>query len=210
MIKLFIADDHPIVREGLRRMMAENADVRVVGEASNGTELLEKIGWSDASVLLLDISMPGPGVLELLQELRQRRPGLHVLVLSMHPEEQYAVRVLRAGADGYLTKEHSGDHLLDAIRRVAQGGKYVTPSLAERLAFGLVAPNRAHPHEALSDREYAVFRYIVAGLSLKQIAATLELSPKTVSTYRTRVLEKMGLKTNADLVRYALEHDLTE
>jgi DNA-binding NarL/FixJ family response regulator len=182
----------------------------VVGEASSGGELLERIGWSDAGVLLLDISMPGPGVLELLQELRQRRPGLHVLVLSMHPEEQYAVRVLRAGADGYLTKEQTGEHLLNAIRRVAQGGKYVTASLAERLALGLTTPELGRSHETLSDREYAVFRYIASGLSLKQIAATLELSPKTVSTYRTRVLEKMGLKTNADLIRYALEHGLTE
>ena len=210
MIRVFVADDHRIVREGIKRMFADTADVRVVGEAANGAELLEALGWSDATVLILDISMPGPGVTDLVQELRQRRPGLQILVLSMHPEEQYAVRVLRAGAAGYLSKDQSPEHLLDAVRKVARGGRYVTASLAERLAFGLSDGEERPPHEALSDREYAVLRHIANGLSLKEIAGRMSLSPKTVTTYRARLLEKLGMRSNADLVRYALEHGLRE
>jgi len=208
-IRVFVADDHRIVREGIKRMFADTPDVRVVGEAASGEELLQALGWSDATVLILDISMPGPGVTELVQELRHLRPGLQILVLSMHPEEQYAVRVLRAGAAGYLSKDQSPEHLIEAVRKVARGGRYVTASLAERLAFGLAdhAEERA-PHEALSDREYAVLRHIASGLSLKEIAALMAVSPKTVTTYRARVLEKLSLRSNADLVRYALEHGL--
>ena len=208
MIRLFIADDHPVVRAGLRGIVDGEPDFEVVGEACDGGDMLARIGRTPAEVLLLDVSMPGPGFLEVLRGLRQDHPRVAVLVLSVHPEDQYAVRALRAGAAGYLTKDHSPEELVAAIRKVHRGGKYVSPSLAERLAVGLEIGASDSPHEQLSNREYDVLCLLGSGLTVKEVASRLALSPKTVSTYRARVLEKMKLATNADLVRYAAQHGL--
>jgi DNA-binding NarL/FixJ family response regulator len=206
-IRLLIADDHPIVREGLRRIAADQPGISVVAEASSADEALARVGDTAVDVMLLDVSMPGPSFIEVLQQVRRDHASVKVLVLSVHPEDQWAVRALRAGAAGYLTKDHSPEQLIEAIRRVYRGGKYVTPALAEKLATGLEAGG-ATPHESLSDREYEVLRALGAGLSVKDVAGRLGLSPKTVSTYRTRILEKMQLRTNADLVRYVRDHAL--
>jgi DNA-binding NarL/FixJ family response regulator len=208
MIRLFIADDHPVVRAGLRGIVDGEPDFEVVGEACDGGDMLARIGRTPAEVLLLDVSMPGPGFLEVLRGLKQDHPRVAVLVLSVHPEDQYAVRALRAGAAGYLTKDHSPEELVAAIRKVHRGGKYVSPSLAERLAVGLEIGANDSPHEQLSNREYDVLCLLGSGRTVKEIASRLALSPKTVSTYRARVLEKMKLATNADLVRYAAQHGL--
>lgn len=208
MIRLFIADDHPVVRAGLRGIVDGEPDFEVVGEAYDGGDMLARIGRTPAEVLLLDVSMPGPGFLEVLRGLKQDHPRVAVLVLSVHPEDQYAVRALRAGAAGYLTKDHSPEELVAAIRKVHRGGKYVSPSLAERLAVGLEIGANDSPHEQLSNREYDVLCLLGSGRTVKEIASRLALSPKTVSTYRARVLEKMKLATNADLVRYAAQHGL--
>ena len=208
MIRLFIADDHPVVRAGLRGIVDGEPDFEVVGEAYDGGDMLARIGRTPAEVLLLDVSMPGPGFLEVLRGLRQDHPRVAVLVLSVHPEDQYAVRALRAGAAGYLTKDHSPEELVAAIRKVHRGGKYVSPSLAERLAVGLEIGASDSPHEQLSNREYDVLCLLGSGRTVKEVASRLALSPKTVSTYRARVLEKMKLATNADLVRYAAQHGL--
>jgi DNA-binding NarL/FixJ family response regulator len=203
MIRLLIADDHPVVREGLRRIVQDAPGLEVVGEVASGPELLERLPRLPADIVLLDVTMPGPGFLEVLQRLRSEHPTVAVLVLSVHPEDQYAVRALRAGASGYLTKDHSPEELTEAIRRVYRGHKYVSPQLAERLATDLAAGARDHRHELLSDREYEVLCLLGSGRTVKDIARSLKLSPKTVSTYRTRVLEKMRASSNADLVRYA-------
>ena len=209
MIRLFIADDHPVVREGLRRIVTECEDMVVVDEAASGDEVLQKLSNAQVDVVLSDISMPGATFLEVMRWIRQERPKVRVLVLSVHPEDQYAIRAFRAGAAGYLTKEHSPTELAGAIRRVYAGGRYVTPSLAEKLAFQLGGQSDAAPHEALSDREYEILCLVASGKSIKEIGATLELSPKTVSTYRARVLKKLEVRTTADLVRYAVEHELS-
>ena len=208
MIRLLIADDHPIVREGLRRIAADQPGISVVAEAASAAEALERVANTAVDVMLLDVSMPGPTFIEVLQQVRRDHPSVKVLVLSVHPEDQWAVRALRAGAAGYLTKDHSPEQLIEAIRRVYRGSKYVTPALAEKLATGLEAGGAATPHEGLSDREYEVLRALGTGLSVKDVAGRLNLSPKTVSTYRTRILEKMQLRTNADLVRYVRDHAL--
>jgi two-component system invasion response regulator UvrY len=208
MIRLAIADDHPIVREGLRRIASDGAGITVTGEASTATELFLLLASAPVDVVLLDVSMPGSTFVETLRTLRERHPTVKILVLSVHPEDQWAMRALRAGAAGYLTKDHSPEQLVEAIRRVARGGKYVSGTLAEKLA-GLVDQGRtAAPHEQLSDREFEVLRALGSGMTVKDVAAQLRLSAKTVSTYRTRLLEKMGLKSNADLVRYIVEHGL--
>lgn len=208
MIRLFIADDHPVVRAGLRGIVEGEPDFEVVGEACDGDGVLAHIGRTPTEVLLLDVSMPGPGFLEVLRRLRQDHPRVAVLVLSVHPEDQYAVRALRAGAAGYLTKDHSPEELVAAIRKVNRGGKYVSPSLAEKLAVGLEIGANDLLHELLSDREYDVLCLLGSGRTVKEIASRLALSSKTVSTYRARLLEKMQLATNADLVRYAAQHGL--
>ncbi|MCI0400301.1 MAG: response regulator transcription factor [Gammaproteobacteria bacterium] len=210
MIRLLIADDHPIVREGLKRIVAECRDMRVVGEAVNGDEALTKSKSAGADVLLLDVSMPGPGFLDVMRLLRAESPGLRVLVLSVHPEDHYAVRALRAGAAGYLTKDHSPEELANAIRRVHAGGKYVTASLAEQLASELGPDAEKPPHETLSDREHQVFCMLGSGKSVNEIATELTLSPKTVSTYRTRILQKMKLRNNTELIRYAVQNALVD
>jgi two-component system invasion response regulator UvrY len=210
MIRLAIADDHPIVREGLRRIASEDAGISVVGEAPSASELFRLLDKAAVDVVLLDVSMPGATFIDTLRQLRERHPSVKVLVLSVHPEDQWAVRSLRSGAAGYLTKDQSPDQLVQAIRRVARGGKYVSESMAERLA-GMVdgggGMTRA-PHEGLSDREFEVLRALGSGMMVKEVAAQLRISAKTVSTYRARLLEKMGLESKADLVRYVTAHEL--
>jgi len=208
MIRLLLADDHAVVREGLRRLLEEKNGLSVVGEAGTVPEILEQLRKTPVDVIVLDIAMPGPGIVETLREVQAIQPGARALVLTAYPETEYAVRVLRAGAAGYLTKDRSLDQLVDAIRRVYRGGMYVSPSLGEVLAARLGKAEPEPAHAALSDREFQVLKGLAQGEALKSIAARLSVSPKTVTTYRTRILQKLGLGTNADLVRYALEHEL--
>jgi two-component system invasion response regulator UvrY len=210
MIKILIADDHAIVRRGLKQILAETPDMIVVDEASNGHEVLTKVMQHDYSVILLDISMPGKSGLDVLKELKNERPKLPVLILSMYPEEQYAVRVLRAGASGYLTKEGAPEELIYAIRKVVQGKKYVSASLAEKLVFDLDGDSQKPLHESLSDREFQVLCMIASGKTVSDISEELALSVKTISTYRTRLLEKMKMKNNAELTHYAVQNHLVE
>ena len=207
-IRVLIADDHPIVRQGLRRIVEADSGLMISGEAGDAEELLRALDAAATDLVLLDVSMPGGPFLETLRAVRERHPTIRVLVLSVHPEDQWAVRALRAGASGYLTKDHSPDQLLEAIRRVYRGGKYVSPTLAEQLATQLDNGGQRAPHELLSDREFEVMRRLGSGLTVSQIASELTISAKTVSTYRTRILEKMALETNADLVRYAARYGL--
>ena len=210
MIRIAIADDHPIVREGLRRIVADDSGIVVVGEASTGEELKALLRQAPVDVILLDISMPESSLVEMLQFIQEHHRTCRVLVLSVHPEDQWAVRALRSGASGYLTKDHSPDRLLAAIRRVYRGGKYVSDSLAERLATEAGLGLTQAPHERLSDREFEVLCALGSGITVKDAAAKLGLSPKTVSTYRARILEKMNFSTGADLVRYAAQHGLIQ
>ncbi|TFG89075.1 MAG: response regulator transcription factor [Candidatus Atribacteria bacterium] len=210
MIKILIADDHTMFREGLKHILAEYPDVVVTDEANNGQEVLDKIWKNDYDMVLLDITMPGMTGLEALKQLKNDRPKLPVLILSMHPEEQYAIRVLRAGASGYLTKESAPDELITAIRKISQGRKYITPSLAERLASEFETDSEKPLHDILSDREYQVLRMIAEGKTGKHIAKELSLSIKTVSTYRTRIMEKMNMKTNAEVMHYVIKHQLLD
>jgi two-component system invasion response regulator UvrY len=209
-MKVLIADDHPIFRAGLKETLAKQSDVDFVGEADNGNKALELARKQRWDVVVLDITMPGKGGLEVLQELRRERPKLPVLVLSAHPEDQLAFRLLRAGAAGYLTKDKAPEVLLTALRKVVQGGKYVSESLAEKAILVLASETTRPLHETLSDREYQVMRMIAAGKAIKEIAKELFLSVRTVSTYRARVLEKMNMKTNAELIRYALQNNLVD
>jgi DNA-binding NarL/FixJ family response regulator len=210
MIKVLIADDHPIVRQGLRQILSGTPDMEVTGEAVNGQEALEQVRVGGWDVLVLDITMPDRSGFDILKELKHDQPHLPVLVLSIHAEEQLAVRVLKAGASGYLTKENAPDELVKAIRKVVSGGRYISPGLAETLAFGLDAASDRPRHETLSDREFQVMQLMASGKTLIEIAEDLSLSAKTVSTYRTRLLEKLNLKTNAELIRYAFENGLIE
>ncbi len=207
MIRILIADDHAVVRRGLRQTVAEEADLAVVGEAANGPELLGLVRKQPCDVVVLDISMPGRSGLDVLKDIKQEHPKLPLLVLSMHPEDQYAVRALKMGAAGYLTKETAPEELVAAIRKVISGGRYVSPSLAERLAIGLTT-DVERPHESLSEREYQVLCLIGSGKSVSEIATELSLSVKTVSTYRARILEKMNMKNNAELTHYAIRNGL--
>jgi DNA-binding NarL/FixJ family response regulator len=208
MIRILIADDHTIVREGLKQIVAEVPDMEVADTATNGEEALKKALKNDFDVIILDISMPVKTGLDVLKELREKKPGLNILVLSIHPEEHYALRVLKAGASGYLTKESAPDELIAAIRRVSQGRKYITLSLAEKLALDVERPKDKPPHETLSEREYKVMCMIGSGKSMKEIASELFLSIKTISTYRTRVLKKMDLRNNSELIRYVVENSI--
>jgi len=208
MIRILIADDHPLFREGLRHILAGCPDFTVAGEASNGQEVLENVWNNEYDMVLLDIAMPGAPGLEVLKGLKNEKPKLPVLVLSMYPEEQYAVRVIKAGASGYLTKGSASEELVTAIRRISGGRKYITSSIAERLADD-VEPTAEKPlHDTLSDRELEVFRMIAAGKTTTHIAEELFLSVKTISTYRSRILEKMKMKTNAELIHYAIKHNM--
>jgi DNA-binding NarL/FixJ family response regulator len=210
MIRLLIADDHPIVRAGLRRIAEEDRNFSVTAEAANGDEALAALGKVAVDVVLLDISMPGLPFTDTLHRMRELHPSVRVLVLSTHPEDQWAVRALRAGASGYLTKDHSPEQLLEAVRRVHRGGRYISPALAEKLAARLGPDIAAAPHELLSDREFEVLRRLGTGRSVKEVAAELDLSPKTVSTYRARLMEKMRFTSTSDLVRYAAQHGLIQ
>jgi two-component system invasion response regulator UvrY len=210
MIRVLIADDHAIVRKGLREIVAETGEIEVVGEASDGHEAVSMALQGDYDVVLLDLSMPGKGGLAALKEIKTERPDLPVLVLSIHPENQYATRMLRAGASGYVTKDTAPEELIRAIRKVHKGGHYVSASLAESLAASLTGEAGRGRHENLSDREFDVMRKLASGKTVTQIAEELFLSIKTVSTYRARVMEKMGFSNNAELTRYAVENDLVE
>lgn len=210
MLKILIADDHAIVREGLKQILAETADMVVAGEATNGQEVLELVREKDFDLVLLDLAMPEKDGLDTLKELRLEKPNLPVLVLSIYPEEQYAVRVLKAGASGYLTKESAPDDLIAAIRKVSQKGKYVSQSLGEKLASYLTADPDQPAHELLSDREYRVMLMIASGKTVTEIAEAIFLSVKTISTYRVRALRKMGMKNNAEFAYYAIKHGLLE
>jgi len=209
MIRVVLADDHAVVREGLRRILAEHADLHVVAEVGSGEAVMRALSESPADVVVLDISMPGPGVFSLLGRIQAEHPKTRCIVLTVHPESQYAVRVLHAGAAGFLSKEQSADFLVEAIRKAHSGGVSVSPSLAEQLATRMAGQHAGEPHEALSDRELEVLVRIGGGQSLKAIAADLSLSPKTVSTYHSRIRQKLGLRSDAELTRYVLEHRLT-
>ena len=208
MINILIADDHAIVREGLKQIASETTDIAVNGEAISGHQVLKLIKTNDYDVVLLDIAMPGRGGIETLKQIKLEKPTLPVLVLSMYPEEQYAVRALRAGASGYLTKESAPEELVAAIRKVALGGKYISSSLAERLAIGMEKETEKTLHEMLSDREYQVVLMIASGKTVKEIADELSLSVKTISTNRSRALRKMGMKNNAELTYYVIKEGL--
>lgn len=210
MIRVVLADDHAIVRAGLKEILSDTGDMVVVGEATNGHEVIARLRERDADVLVLDMSMPGRGGIELIKHVKNEVPKLRILVLSMHSEKQYAVRALKAGASGYLTKESAADQLVAAIRRVAGGGAYVSPETAERLALELGPPSEDAPHTLLSDREYQVFEMIASGKSVTEIATQLSLSVKTVSTHKTRIMQKMGAANQADLIRYAIRHQLID
>ncbi|HYY93141.1 MAG TPA: response regulator transcription factor [Pyrinomonadaceae bacterium] len=207
-MRVLIADDHAVVRRGLTQLLAEEYPALSVGEARDASEVLQLARAQDWDIIILDISMPGRSGLEVLKELRQARPKVPVLVLTSHPEEQYALRVLKAGAGGYMTKEGAPEHLIEAVRRVAAGGRYIGPKLAELLAANVGVDAERPPHESLSDREYLVLCLIGSGKTVGEIAAELSLSVKTVSTYRARLLEKMGMKTNAELMIYAIKNGL--
>jgi len=210
MIKILIADDHTIVREGLKQILAETSDIAVSGEASNGQEALKKARSQHYDVILLDISLPGISGLDVLKQIKSLKPDLPVLMLSMYPEEQYAVRTLRAGASGYLTKESASFELIRAIREVAKGKKYITISLAEKIAVSWEICGDRPLHEALSDREYQVLCLIASGKTVKEISRMLSLSDKTVSTHRSRLLKKMDMRNSAQLILYAIKHKLIQ
>jgi DNA-binding NarL/FixJ family response regulator len=209
-IKVLIVDDHAVVRQGLKQIITDVPDMTVVGEATDGVEALGKVQTEECDVLVLDISLPDRNGLDILKDVRVVRPKLPVLILSMHAEEQFAVRLLRAGASGYLNKESAPEELVKAIYKVVEGGKYISPALAERLAFEIEGEVNKLPHETLSDREFQVMGLLAAGKTVKEIAESLSLSAKTVSTYRTRILTKMNLKTNADLIHYAIQNGLAQ
>lgn len=208
--RILIADDHAIVREGLRRILASDPTFVVAGEACDGNEVLDAVRAGGFDVLLLDLSMPGRSGIDLIKRVKEERADLHILVLSMHAEQQYAVRAIRAGASGYLTKDTASMALTEAIRKVASGGVFITPTVAEALALGLQAAEEDLPHKRLSDREFEIFIMLANGESVTGIAERLSLSVKTASTHKTHILEKMKLGSIAELVRYALEHNLLD
>ena len=208
--KVLIADDHALVRDGLRHILANATGFEVAGEANDGPSALALVRATDADVLVLDLTMPGRSGLELLRQIREEKPALRVLVLTMHAEHQYAARAFKAGALGYLTKESASAELVGAVTKVASGGVYVSLAMAEQFAQSLNEPAETLPHQRLSDREFDVFRRIAAGQTLTEIAQALCVSAKTVSTYKTRILEKMQMPHEAALVRYALRHKLLD
>ena len=209
-IRVLIIDDHPIVRTGIRSLLARAPDIEVAGEAADGEEGLRRAAETRPDVVVLDVSLPGTSGLEVLKSLKKQLPAAAVLMLSMHPEEQYAVRLLRAGASGYLSKEAPAETLIGVVRKVASGGKFVSPQVAERLAFNLDPDFEGPLHEKLSRREFEVLRLLASGKTASDIARELKLSIKTVSTYRRRILDKMSMSTTAQLIRYAFENRLVE
>lgn len=210
MIRVAIADDHRIVREGLKQLLATEDDIAVVGEAVNGHEVLARIRDTELDVLVLDLSMPGKTGMDLIKQIKSEKPKLRIVVLTMHAEHQYAVRAIKAGASGYLTKDSASSQLVDAIRKVAAKGAFISAEVAERLAHEAHGTHEGLPHETLSDREFQVLRLLVAGESLTDIGRQLNLSVKTVSTHKTHIMQKMDIDNQADLIRYAIEHQLTD
>ena len=210
MIRVLITDDHPLVREGLIKILLNESDMEVAGEARTAPEMLDLLRQKGVDVLVLDISLPGKSGLDVLKELRAEHPKLPILILSMHPEDRFALRVLKTGAAGYVTKESAPEELVKAIRKVHQGGKYVSETLAEKLTVGIEEDTGKPLHESLSDREYEILQMIATGKKTGEIARELSLSVRTVNTYRTRIFEKMHMKTNAQLIHYALEHRLID
>jgi two-component system, NarL family, invasion response regulator UvrY len=208
-MNVILADDHTIVRHGLRQLLDREADITVAGEASNGNEVFDLLRTVEADVIVLDITMPGRNGLETLKDLKRLYPAIPVLVLSMHPSDQYALRVLKAGAAGYLTKETAPDDLVAAIQKAFRGEKYISPDVADILATFVHQGGSDEPHKLLSDRELEVFCLIGSGKGLTQIGDQLNLSVKTISTYRTRIMEKTGLASNAEITRYVVEHKLS-
>jgi two-component system invasion response regulator UvrY len=209
-IRILIADDHAILRRGLKEILVGELDSAIWGEAENGQQVLDQVQGQDWDLLILDITMPGRSGLEVLRNLNTLRPRLPVLVLSMHPEDQYGKRVLKAGASGYMNKESAPEELIKAVRKLLGGGRYVSPALAETLASDLSHDAGRPAHESLSNREFEVLRNIASGKTVTQIAQALQLSVPTVSTYRARILEKMNLSTTAELMHYALRNHLVE
>jgi len=208
MINIMIADDHSVVRRGIKQILSEETDLQVTGEASNSEEIfgqLDNINWD---LLILDITMPGKSGLDILLDLKKMKPEMKVLILSMHPEEEIALRALKTGADGYLNKDSVPGELIRAIRKVTGGGKYISSNLAETLIFSTGKESSKQPHEELSEREFQVLCLLASGHSLTQIADKFSLSVKTISTYRSRILEKMNLKSNVDITHYAIKHKL--
>ncbi len=209
-IRILIADDHPIVRAGFKQVLSETPDLVVADEAGNGQEVLEFLKKKKYDVVLLDIAMPGKDGLETPKDVKTDYPKLPVLILSIYPEEQYAIRALRAGASGYLTKASAPHELIEAIRKISAGGRYISSSLAEKLATYLDADMTKSPHETLSDREHQVMRLIASGKTVSEIAGSLNLSVKTISTYRSHILEKMKMKNNAEITLYAVQNKIVE
>ena len=210
MARVLIADDHAVVRQGLKQILADTDDMVVVDEATNGAEVLERLRSGGVDIVVLDLSMPGISGLDVIRQIRKEYPKVAVLVLSVHTEEQYAVRVMKVGASGYVTKASAPDELVKALRCASDGHKYVSSSLAERLAIDLERGTDRPLHEELSDREYEVLRLIVSGQAVQQIAAELGLSAKTVSTYRARLMAKMRMHSSAELTRYAIKHGIVD
>jgi two-component system invasion response regulator UvrY len=209
-LRILIVDDHPIVRQGLRQTLGDAAEIGELGEAASGQQALDLVRQQDWDAVVLDIGLPGRGGLDVLKDIKHERPRLPVLILSMHAEDQYAIRAIRAGASGYLTKEAATEKLLDAIRKITTGGRFISPDLADLLATELAGGVSGPPHASLSDREFEVLRLIGSGVTVGDIADRLALSVKTVSTYRTRILEKMQMKNNAELMQYVLANRLLE
>jgi DNA-binding NarL/FixJ family response regulator len=210
MIRIVVADDHTIVREGLKQVLSAASDFSIVGEAQSGHEVLLRVRDLEFDVLLLDMSMPGKSGIELIKQVRGEKPKLRILVLSMHQERQYAVRAIKAGASGYLTKESAAVQLVAAIRKVAAGGAFITEAVAEQLALGAMPQTEGLPHETLSDREFQVFRLLASGEAVSKIAEALSLSVKTVSTHKARIMQKMNMSNPAELIRYAIKHRLID
>ena len=208
MIKVLVADDHEVVRRGLRQILAETGDILVAAEAASAADVMRLVSEQRFDVVVLDLSMPGGSGIELIAEIRKLRPETRVLVLTVYSEEQYAVRAIKAGAAGFLTKESASDRLIEAVRKIAAGGRYVTAELAETLASLLAGETSGQPHERLSDREFEILKLLASGKTVSQVAQELSLSVKTVSTHRTRILKKMNMKTNAELTHYAVKSGL--
>ena len=208
MIRIVIADDHTLMREGLKRIFEGNDEITVVGEAIDGFSVISQVRKGGFDMLLLDLSMPGRSGIDLIRQIRTEAPKLPILVLTMYEEEQYAVRSIRAGAQGYLTKESAGDQLVNAIKKVASGRPYISMEVAEQLALGIMTPEKEMPHTQLSDREFEVFNLLASGKSITDIGAQLHLSVKTVSTHKSRILTKMGMHSLAEIVQYAVPQNL--
>ena len=210
MIKVLVADDHAVVRRGLRQILSETTELHVGGEAATAPEVIERVTRERWDVIILDISLPGGNGIDLIADIRRLRPDARVLILTVFAEEQYAVRAIRAGAAGFLTKESAPEKLLEAVRKVASGGRYVTLELAEALASAVAGESGGRPHELLSDREFEVLKMLASGRTVSQVADQLGLSVKTISTHRTRTLKKLHLRTTAELLRYAIDHGLVD